>query len=326
MKVARWLATPLLAAGLLGWAARMSSGLLAAAPEPRPLALRAPSADREHVETYPTPEQPRDAVKLAVFEKINADRLAAGLATVAWDESASRVADAFSAQQVAERTRGHFLMDGLPPYARTAFASIFGKGSENSVSWLTTASSFSEPTVNLALSGQKDMITERPPNDGHRRTILSSDATHVGVGYAIDHGRFQMAEEFLVRHLERLSWKITPGAVPNAHFEGRTRPRRAIRFVTIAWEPVPRHLTREEASARTSYAYPKPFLSYIPEGQHQWRVLETQNQDRLSVRRDDSFSFVFSPPQQGLYTFVFYTSSPEASDPRPGGSATLWFE
>jgi hypothetical protein len=89
---------------------------------------------------------------------------------------------------------------------------------------------------------------------------------------------------------------------------------------------VPRVLTREEANARTSYGYPKPFLAYIPEGQRQWQVLETQNQDRLQVRRDDSFSFAFSPPQQGLYTFVFYTFAPDSSDPRPGGSATLWFE
>jgi Cysteine-rich secretory protein family len=326
LKVARWLVTPLLAVSLGGGAARPISGLFAAASEPRPLALRALSADREHVENYPPPDRPRDPVKQAVFQRINADRLNAGLPPVAWDESAARVADAFSAQQVAERTRGHYLMDGVPPYARTAFAGIFGKGSENSVSWLTTASSFSEPTVSLALSGHKDMITEKPPNDGHRRTILSLEATHVGVGYAIDHGRFQMAEEFLVRHLERLSWRVSPGAVPNAHFEGRTRPRLTIRFVTIAWEPVPRVLTREEANARTSYGYPKPFLAYIPEGQRHWQVLDTQNQDRLQVRRDDSFSFAFSPPQQGLYTFVFYTSAPDSSDPRPGGSATLWFE
>ena len=317
---------PAFCVALAAWASR--SALLAASPRPgpRPLVLRSPSGDRSHLESYPAASWPEDPVKLAVFEKINEDRLKARLPPVAWDESVARVADAFCAQQVAERTRGHFLMDGIPPYARTGFAGVYGKGSENSVSWLTTASSFSEPTVNLALSGQKDMMAERPPSDGHRRSILDSEATHVGVGYAIERGRFQMAQEFLVRRLEQLTLKISEGAPPAAFFEGKVRPHRALRFVTIAWEPSPRPLSREEANARTSYGYPKPFLSYIPEGQLQLRVLGTQNQDRLQLRRDNSFSFTFSPPERGLYTFVFYTSAPEALEPLPGASATLWFE
>ncbi len=46
--------------------------------------------------------------------------------------------DAFCAAQVRERTRGHFLMDGLPPYARTALAGVFGVGPENSAIWVSS--------------------------------------------------------------------------------------------------------------------------------------------------------------------------------------------
>ena len=83
--------------------------------------------------------QPRDALKAAVFARINRDRAAAGLPPVAWDEAASRVADAFCVAQVREASRGHFLMDGIPPYARTGFAGVFGVEAQNSVSWTTTA-------------------------------------------------------------------------------------------------------------------------------------------------------------------------------------------
>ena len=124
---------------------------------------------------------------------------------MAWDGGAARVADAFCARQIREGTRGHFLTDGIPPYARTSFAGVFGAQSENSVSWVIDRPYFSEPISRLALAGHEDMMAESPPGDGHRRTILDPEATHVGVGYAVEGGRFQMAQEFLTRTLERLS-------------------------------------------------------------------------------------------------------------------------
>jgi hypothetical protein len=326
VKVARRLAAAGLFLLLVGHRSGSSLFAVAAKAENKPLSLRSPALDRSRAEGYPPAAWPKDLVKLAVFQKINEDRLRMSLPPVAWDEAVSRVGDQFCAQQIFEKTRGHFLMDGIPPYARTAFAGVFGCGSENSVSWMTTASSFSEPTIGLALSGQADMMGEKPPRDGHRKTILDPEATHVGVGYAIERGRFQMAEEFLARRLERVSFTVSEGARPVAAFEGKPRPNQILRFVTIAREPAPRPLLRDEANARTSYAYPRPFLSYVPEGNLYLRVSDTENQDRLQLHRDGSFSFSYSPSRPGLYTFVFYTSEREASDPRPGGSATLWFE
>ena len=58
--------------------------------------------------------------------------------------------------------------------------------------------------MRLALEGHENMLREKPPSDGHRRTILDPEATHVGVGWAAENGRFQMAQEFLVRGLARL--------------------------------------------------------------------------------------------------------------------------
>src|SRR5450759_4320928 len=145
-----------------------------------PLHLRAPDLAQPLFESLPAADgYPNDVVKEGIFERINRDRLLAGLLPVAWDEAASRVADAFCAQQVREATRGHFLMDGVPPYARTAIAGVFGAQAENSVSWVTTAGSFTEPSLRLALMGHQEMMDEKPPQDGHRRTILDPDATPV---------------------------------------------------------------------------------------------------------------------------------------------------
>src|SRR5262249_20768470 len=151
-------------------------------------------------------------------------------------------------------------------------AGVFGNGAENSVSWLTSASSFSEPTVELSLSGHRDMMWEKPPADGHRRTILNPALTHVGVEHAIRHRRFQMPQEFLTRGLERLGFKVSNEAHPSAVFEGQPRAHRLLRFVTIAWETAPRSITREEANSRITYSYPKPFLAYVPEGESRLQV------------------------------------------------------
>src|SRR4029453_16426210 len=190
-------------------------------------------------ERIPERSSPKDPVKQGVLERINSDRAAAGLPPVAWDEAASKVADAFCAAQVAEGTRGHFLTDGIPPYARTAFAGISGMGSENSISWITTAPAFEETALALALAGHSDMMRETPPNDGHRRAILDPEATHVGVGWSVEGGSFRIAEEFLTRRLAELKLDSDGGTLI---VKGKTMSDYSLQFVTIAWQAFPHRL------------------------------------------------------------------------------------
>jgi hypothetical protein len=217
-------------------------------------------------------------------------------------------------------------MDGLPPYARTAFAGVFGAQSENSISWVTTAPSFTETPLQLALIGHREMMDEKPPQDGHRRTILDPDATHVGIGYASANGRFQMAQEFLTRELEHLSLIRRDSSRVTLRFEGKPVPASRLQFVTIAREPPPALLTREEASARTSYSYPRPWLAYIPEGNSLMRVGGTATQDKLRVWSNKEFSFTFAADRPGLYTFTFYTAVRPSEPARAGASVTVWVE
>jgi hypothetical protein len=298
-----------------------------APPDSRTLRLRLPDLSTPLVEVFPrAAAPPGDPLKAAVFTRINRDRAAAGLLPVGWDGAASRVADAFCAQQVRETTRGHFLMDGVPPYARTAFSGVFGAQSENSVSWVTTADSFAESAERLAILGHEGMMAEKPPADGHRRTILDPEATHVGVGHALGHGRFQMAEEFLARSLERLTLSRRADARLAVRFEGKPLAEWRLDFVTIAREPPPAALTRDEASERSSYSYPRPATAYVPEGGPAIRVSETDTQKKIHMLPSRDFFFTFAPDRPGLYTFLFYTSVRASEPSRPGGSATIWVE
>ena len=319
------LARTALAAALLASAA-CEPRLRAPAPGP-PLRIVEPATGSPLSEVYPPASLPGEPVKAAVFERINRDRAEQGLAPVAWDEAASRVADEFCAAQIAERTHGHYLRDGLPPYARTALAGVFGYEAQNSSSWLTTAASFPDTPMDLALSAHRSMMEETPPDDGHRRTILDPQATHVGVGWSMSGGRFQIAQEFLTREFERLMLTTQDRApAPVVQMRGAPRSPLRIEFVTMAREPLPVPLTQAEANARTSYRYPRPSQSYVPEG-HTWlRVSDTLTLDRIHLGHDRDFSLTFAPEEPGLFTFVFWVSSRGGEQPRPGGSAVIRVE
>jgi len=286
--------------------------------------VRLPDLGRPLREAYPQPSRPRDSVEAAVFDRINADRAAAGAAPVAWDESAAKVARAFCAAQVRERTRGHFLTDGIPPYARTALEGVFGVGAENSTAWLSSAREFQRGMVDLALDAHRDMMDEKPPADGHRRTILDPDATHVGVGWSQESGSFRMAQEFTTRRLSELSLTRVAQSPTTILVEGALRAPDRFEFVTVAREPEPHPLTKAEADARTSYGYPEPRLAFVAEGRKSLRVLGTETEDRVSLR-GASFSFRFTPGLPGLWTLLVYTSDGRRQ-PRPGGLAVVWME
>ncbi len=289
------------------------------------LAIRAPDLERPFSEAYPAPSRPEDPVKKAVFERINADRAAEGLPAVAWDPAASRVADVFTAAQVREEVRGHFLLDGMPPYARTALAGVFGLGAENSVAWNTTGSSFHDSPVNLGLEGEAAMMGETPPDDGHRRTILDPDATHVGIGWAQGGGRFRMAQEFMTRRLAELTIERAAAVPVTVLFHGRPVAGQHLQFVTLAREAGPRKLTLAEVNGRVRYTYPEPQLAYVAEGLKSMRVVGATTEDRVRMAPGGEFSFRFTPPQAGLWTIVFHFSDGR-TPPKSGGVAALWVE
>lgn len=299
-----------------------------AAPEPPEpaLAIVAPFLDSPIEDRMPPADaRPLDPVKLAVFNRINRDRAAEGLPAVLWDNAASRVADDYCVSQIREGTSGHFLTNGVPPYARTSFAGIFGMQYENAVTWRTTATGFDEAVTTLALESHAGMLAEKPPDDGHRRTILDPAATHVGVGYALVGGNFRMAQEFLTRHLDWLKLERLPSR-PTVLFQGAPITGRILRFVTAGWEPPPARLTREEASSRTSYSYPSPIYSFVQEGNGSLKIAGTLTYDRIRFNGPGGFSFRFSPDRPGLWTLEFYTIAPKEPRALQGGAVSIWFD
>ena len=266
---------------------------------------------------------PADPVSAAVFAQINADRAAEGLAPVAWDPKAADLAAAYTREQIREGTVGHFLLDGIPPYARLSRTGDLAMGAENAVAFMSIGDRIGDAPLTLALRAEREMLAEKPPNDGHRRAILDPDATHVGVGWSLSATDFRMAEEFTSRRFARLDVMPLPRYASAIRVRGQALPGMRIDYVSVARQPLPSPITLTEANARHSYTYPQPRYALLPAASSNGTV-GLVNRRCLVPSLHGRFSFDYQIDEPGMWTFVLYFRKKGERQPAPGGSFTLW--
>src|SRR5512142_2835544 len=146
-------------------------------------------------------DETRITLRQELLRLINADRQAHGLRPVALDPETSVMADEYCRTQIANGTTGHFTVDGLAPYMRYSFAGGNDGISENAAAWSANYTFSDRAVYGMARKSEEAMMAERPPHDGHRRTILDPFATHVGIGLAWDKGEFRLVQEFVRRYV-----------------------------------------------------------------------------------------------------------------------------
>jgi uncharacterized protein YkwD len=257
-----------MAHGSFVWAAALLAGACASASlsrtdAPVPLARRGGNAAAgTYAERFPE-------AKARLFERLNRERRAAGAAPVAYDLLGASVGDAFCLDAATARTSGHWDTAGRPPYLRWALAGGVDFHGENLSSLTRTGGEVKESEVSrLLLDAHVQMMAERPPDDGHRRTVLDPGWTHVGIGAAVAGGEFRMVEEYSRRVVEWVE-------VPRAPVPARARAPFAVKLprgwallsLEVGFEPAPSPMSREEIRRRGSYAYPaasQHFFSRVP--------------------------------------------------------------
>jgi uncharacterized protein YkwD len=268
---------------------------------------------------------PSDPVSAAVFEQINRDRAAAGLTPVRWDEKAAALAADYTREQIEEGIFGHFLLDGVPPYARLSGRGDLGVGAENSAAYVFYGDAVDVPALKLALDSHRGMLDEKPPNDGHRRAILDPEATHVGIGWHQTGRNFRLAEEFTSRRFDRLRIDRFGRDGSAIRVKGHALPGMRIAFVSVARQDIPSALSREVVNSRRSYSYPAPSYALVPAGSGaRAGGLVTLRCLTPSIRGRFSFDYLIDQP--GLWTFILYFDRKGDKGPAPGGSFTVWVD
>lgn len=310
---------PIAASALL---AGCSGALVAPAPRlalvpPQPFSIGV-------VDEFPD-GRPSDPVSAAVFDQINRDRASAGLAPVRWDEKAAALAADYTREQIREGTFGHFLLDGVPPYARLSGRGDMGLGTENSAAYVFFGEYVDVPALKLALDSHRGMLEETPPDDGHRRAILDPAATHVGIGWSQSGPNFRLAEEFTSRRFDWLKVDRFGRDGSAIRVEGHALPGMRIAFVSVARQEIPSALSQETVNARRSYTYPNPTYALVPANSG-LRAGGLVNLHCITPALRGRFSFDYLIDQAGLWTFVIYFDRKGEKQALPGASFTVWVD
>jgi uncharacterized protein YkwD len=214
----------------------------------------------------PTPAPatgPLAAERAAVVVRLNRARADAGLPELATDAVLERVGNAHCELLIEEGTEGHFSRSGVPPYLRYFLAGGHGFHRENAARYSSSAAIPGRALDTIVTRSLTSMLSELPPDDGHRRTILDPDATNIGIGLAVRGGELRETHELAVEVATEWS---APAAV--------ARPRGAVALAgalarpwrpamaQILWEPLPRPLSTAEANAIRAYGYPPPRVTF----------------------------------------------------------------
>jgi len=201
-------------------------------------------------------DDPRAELKTLILEQINRDRAAAGVPPVKYDPRAALAGDRFCLSSAALGSWGHWDLEGHGPYRRWADAGGVDYHAENAGSFSARGGTLAHSIGEMLIEAHLAMMAERPPADGHRRTILDPNFTHVGIGVALVGGEFRMTEDFVRSSLDWI--EVPSGPRPagiQATFRAQPSSGVEIGLVEIRFEPPPQALTVAEIRARGGYYY-----------------------------------------------------------------------
>jgi uncharacterized protein YkwD len=133
------------------------------------------------------PQSPSEEQQLAqqLFKQINQDRAANNLPSLAWEPRLEKSAH----QHDLVMTKGCGLQHQCPNEPDLAT-----RITQQGVQWQTVGENIGEanPVLsnddasNMVTTLHKDMMGEKPPDDGHRRNLLSKDFHRIGISIYID--------------------------------------------------------------------------------------------------------------------------------------------
>jgi len=180
-------------------------------------------------------------IRANLLEMVNEERAVENLPTLEIDELATQVATKHAMEMAQGYFASHWGRDGLKPYHRYSFAGGIHATQENISSanntWSMRPDDLKQDTAYLHVR----FYQEKPPYDGHRRTILAPQNTHVGFGVAVEQLRLRLVELFVAKHVavESIPRIAKPGA--EIFFAGRMLNRDSVlKAVEVFYEPLPK--------------------------------------------------------------------------------------
>jgi uncharacterized protein YkwD len=273
----------------------------------------------------------REQAERYVLALVNEDRAEYGLPPLAWDETAARAARRHAEDMASHGFTAHWGTDGSVPELRyteaggedTAFENVgcFVDGMPQSL-----APDALYPGEGL-LRFERAFMAEVPPNDGHRRNILSRWHTALGVGVAIVEDSIIpcVAQEFVDDHG---SYAPLPSRIRVGDFveiTGELRQPAELFAVGIARVDPPLPRTAEDLNRTRGYVVPDPYELFSPR-----KLLQPfPRPSRVLSQLGNGFSLgleLGDGGRPGLYEISVWARMPGAAEARLVSLRTLHAE
>ena len=215
--------------------------------------LKQNDAEVRLMEYKDTPEALK--LKLVQLEIINKSRSKYNAEPVKLDILASRVANKMSKEAAENNYTGHWNMAGEKPYHRYGLAGGYDHVSENAFGeWSSESYQVSDEKISsLMKSGHASFMSERSPNDGHKKNIIEKSHNFVGIGFCLQGKQFRYYEEFIDRYFE---FENIPGEVKSGepfNITLKTDGRGFLYFLIVYYEKNPSPLSPAQISRKGSY-------------------------------------------------------------------------
>jgi uncharacterized protein YkwD len=307
--------------------AALAAMLLGSCAPKGPAAPLAPQPATEGSEargTAPAPRTPAgtlttEQAKKYMVELINRDRASVGLGPVALDPGApSRSGQRHADDMAAHGYTGHYGTDGSVPEQRYTEAGGVDMVMENASCFVDERGRALDAAPRIEARAVEEVerlfFGEKPPNDGHRRNILTPRHDKVGIGMAQPRATATevpspcVAQEFVDAYGTYAPAPRQMRLGASLHIEGAISAPATFAGVALARVDAPSPIDVAELNRRHSYAIPAPFQSYWPAGYQTPIVVQTAGP-----------RFVVDVPvndggKRGMYELSVWAKVPSASE------------
>lgn len=239
--------------------------------------------------------------RIQMLHEINRARSKNGVPPVELDEHACAVAQLHAEDMADGEYFSHWDRDGLKPYMRYSLAGGYHAVSEN----LSRTKGI--PVERLPESIITSYLGEKPPNDGHRRTLLQRHATHVGIGIAMKGGWIYVVQEFVTKVVNLFPLPQFATLDEQLQILGKLPSGWELHNIDVFYEPMPSRMSKGELNERGAYGLPderKSLFKLLPPNA---RYADGSRGDIL-VTEDGSFisPLPFFTNRPGVYTAVVW--------------------
>lgn len=261
-----------------------------------------------------------------LLRMVNKERATVGLSQLELDDLACKVASQHAAEMVKLNFLSHWGADGRKPYHRYSFAGGTAAVQENASAAEDIQSISSNGVLQSLHDMHQSMIDEVPPNDGHRKTILFPQHTHVGFGIAVQGHSVRLDELYIGRYvdIDPIPRQVKPKTT--VLLSGRLRSRKHnLSGAHVYYEPLPTPPEINWLRQLRSYGMPGEKEALYPRLPDPYRYSDGSN-GTIDVDRGRFRFSIDLAKKPGINTIMLWLSEGENEVDFPGAQICIRVE